>query len=466
MFGSEPAPVAGAAPTTGSRFSRALNRFVTRWPARAAVLVFVIAALVFAGLLSLPIATADGTPTAFHDALFTAVSAVTVTGLTTVNTAEHWSLFGEIVILFAVQTGGLGVVTLALLLARIVTRRLGVGGKVFAQEVIGASGLGDVWRLLRVVLLTTFTIEAALMVVLVPAFTATEGSFGLGLWHGLFYAVSAFGNAGFTLHAEGLATFDGNFAILIPIMVGVFVGSLGFPVFLNLIRARWVRKQWTLHTKLTLATTLILFALGAAGWCVAEWNNPATIGERSVPDSIFHGLFASVMMRSGGFSIVDPAMSSPTAWLFTDALMFVGGGSASTAGGIKVTTLAVLFLAIVAEARGTKHVNVAGRRIPVSTQRLAISVTFLGATLVLVSTSMIMLTNPVGLDRALFEVISAFATCGLSIGLSEELNPFGKYVLSVLMLMGRVGPIALATALAVRQRNVLFTLPEERPVIG
>lgn len=466
MFGSEPAPIAGVAPTTGSWFSRALNRFVTRWPARAAVLVFVIAALVFASLLSVPIAAADGTATAFHDALFTAVSAVTVTGLTTVNTAEHWSLFGEIVILFAVQTGGLGVVTLALLLARIVTRRLGVGGKVFAQEVIGASGLGDVWRLLRVVLLTTFTIEAALMVVLVPAFTATEGSFGLGLWHGLFYAVSAFGNAGFTLHAEGLATFDGNFAILIPIMVGVFVGSLGFPVFLNLIRARWVRKQWTLHTKLTLATTLILFALGAVGWCVAEWNNPATIGERSVPDSIFHGLFASVMMRSGGFSIVDPAMSSPTAWLFTDALMFVGGGSASTAGGIKVTTLAVLFLAIVAEARGTKHVNVAGRRIPVGTQRLAISVTFLGATLVLVSTSMIMLTNPVGLDRALFEVISAFATCGLSIGLSEELNPFGKYVLSVLMLMGRVGPIALATALAVRQRNVLYTLPEERPVIG
>ena len=209
-----------------------------------------------------------------------------------------------------------------------------------------------------------------------------------------------------------------------------------------------------------------LLALGAVGWCVAEWNNPATIGERSVPDSIFHGLFASVMMRSGGFSIVDPAMSSPTAWLFTDALMFVGGGSASTAGGIKVTTLAVLFLAIVAEARGTKHVNVAGRRIPVGTQRLAISVTFLGATLVLVSTSMIMLTNPVGLDRALFEVISAFATCGLSIGLSEELNPFGKYVLSMLMLMGRVGPIALATALAVRQRNVLYTLPEERPVIG
>ena len=466
MFGSEPAPIAGVAPTTGSWFSRALNRFVTRWPARAAVLVFVIAALVFASLLSLPIAAADGTATAFHDALFTAVSAVTVTGLTTVNTAEHWSLFGEIVILFAVQTGGLGVVTLALLLARIVTRRLGVGGKVFAQEVIGASGLGDVWRLLRVVLLTTFTIEAALMVVLVPAFTATEGSFGLGLWHGLFYAVSAFGNAGFTLHAEGLATFDGNFAILIPIMVGVFVGSLGFPVFLNLIRARWVRKQWTLHTKLTLATTLILLALGAVGWCVAEWNNPATIGERSVPDSIFHGLFASVMMCSGGFSIVDPAMSSPTAWLFTDALMFVGGGSASTAGGIKVTTLAVLFLAIVAEARGTKHVNVAGRRIPVGTQRLAISVTFLGATLVLVSTSMIMLTNPVGLDRALFEVISAFATCGLSIGLSEELNPFGKYVLSMLMLMDRVGPIALATALAVRQRNVLYTLPEERPVIG
>ncbi|MBK0420321.1 TrkH family potassium uptake protein [Leucobacter sp. CSA1] len=435
-------------------------------PARIAIMVFAVATLVFTGLLMLPAASADGTLTELPDALFTAVSAVTVTGLTTVDTGGHWSMFGQVVILAAIQTGALGVVTIALLLAMMVTRKLGVSGRVFAKESIGADGIGGVGRLLRVVVTTTFLIEAALALVLVPAFIAAGESFPLGLWHGIFYAISAFGNAGFTPHVGGLAAFAGNPFVLTPIAVGVFVGSFGFPVFLNLIRARWTRHKWTLHTKLTLITTTVLFGLGALAWAVFEWSNPDTVGGAPWWQKIGHALFASTMLRSGGFSLVDMESSTATTMLLSDALMFVGGGSASTAGGIKVTTLAVLFLAIVAEAKGTRHTNALGRRLPDGTLRLAISVVFLGATLVFVAAALLTIVSDAKLDRILFEVISAFATCGLSVGISSEVGAFGKFVLSALMLTGRVGPIVLASALAVRQRRELYTFPVERPIIG
>lgn len=435
-------------------------------PARIAIIIFGAATLVFTGLLMTPAAGARGQHTDLSDAFFTAVSAVTVTGLTSVDTATHWSIFGQVVILVAIQTGALGVVTIALLLALMVSRRLGVSSRVFAQEGIGSSGMGEVGHLLRVVVITTFTVEGVLAAALVPAFTVAEDSFGWGLWYGVFYAISAFGNAGFSPHAGGLAVFAENGFILAPIAVGVFVGSFGFPVFLNLIRAKWTKRKWTLHTKLTIITTVILLLAGAAGWALFEWNNPETVGGATWWGKIGNALFASTMMRSGGFAIVDMESSTATTMLMSDALMFVGGGSASTAGGIKVTTLAVLFLAIVAEARGTRSTKALGRRIPNGTLRLAISVVFLGATLVFVATGLLTIVSDAALDRILFEVISAFATCGLSVGISSELGPFGQYVLSALMLAGRVGPIVLASALAVRQRQEFVTYPEERPIIG
>jgi len=229
-------------------------------------------------------------------------------------------------------------------------------------------------------------------------------------------------------------------------------------------RGRW--RNWNLHTKLTLTTTSILLVVGALIWGALEWSNSATIGDLSIADRIFHALFASTMTRSGGFSITDPSASTSATLLASDALMFVGGGSASTAGGIKVTTIAILFLAIVAEAKGDKDIAVFGRTIPSTALRVAISVTFFGATLVLAATGLIMLLSDASLDRILFEVISAFATCGLSVGVSQELPPAGKYILAALMFAGRIGPIGLASALAVRRRNLLYRYPEEQPVIG
>jgi len=436
-------------------------------PARLAVTAFAVVVLAFTALLSLPVSSATGQVTPLHQALFTAVSAVCVTGLTVVSTAAHWSFFGQLVILVGIFVGGLGTLTLASLLALVVSKKLGVRGKLIAQEAMNNAGrLGEVGALLRIVIVTSVVIEAVLAAALVPRFLSLGESFGQSLWHGIFYSISAFNNAGFTPHSDGIVPYETDLWILVPLMVGVFLGSLGFPVVMVLQQNGLNWKKWNLHTKLTIQVSLILLAAGAVLWGLLEWNNVRTIGSMSVGDKITHSLFASVMTRSGGFNLVDQNHMDSATMLLSDALMFAGGGSASTAGGIKVTTIAVMFLAIVAEARGDADVKIYGRTIPEGTMRVAISVIVAGATLVAVSALLLLQISGATLDRVLFETISAFATVGLSTNLSAELPPAGVYVLTVLMFAGRVGTVTLAAGLALRQRSQLYHYPEERPIIG
>jgi trk system potassium uptake protein TrkH len=443
-----------------------IDRVANASPARLALIVFTAVILVFTALLMLPASSRTGEPTPLHDALFTAVSAVCVTGLTTVSTATHWSFFGQLVILVGIQVGGLGILTLASLLALAVTRRLGVRGKLIAQEGMNTGRLGEVGSLLRVVITTSLAIEAVLAAVLLPRFLTLGEEPPRALWHAVFYAISAFNNGGFTPHTDGLVPYGTDLWLLVPLMVGVFVGSFGFPVLMVLLRSRLHPRGWDLHTRLTLKVSVLLVVLGAAAWAALEWNNSRTIAGLSTGDKVIHSLFASVMTRSGGFNLVDMDEMGSASMLLTDMLMFAGGGSASTAGGIKVTTIAVIFLAIAAEARGDTDVRAARRTIAAGTLRVAISVVALGATLVATGTMALLAISGESLDRVLFEVLSAFGTCGLSVGLSAELPPDGKYVLSALMFAGRVGPITLAAAMALRQRSTLYHYPEERPIIG
>jgi Trk-type K+ transport system membrane component len=436
-------------------------------PARLALTAYGVAILLFTGLLSLPAASSDGVATPLHQALFTAVSSVCVTGLTVVSTATHWTFFGQLVILVGIFVGGLGALTLASLLTLMVSKRLGVRGKLIAQEAMNNAGrLGEVGTLLRIVISTSVTIEAVLAIAMIPRFLALGEDFWQSVWHGVFYSISSFNNAGFTPHSDGIVPYQTDLWILVPLMFGVFLGSLGFPVMLVLRRHGLNWKKWSLHTKLTIQVSLILLVAGAALWALMEWDNTRTIANMSVGDKITHSIFASVMTRSGGFNLVDQTHMGSTTRLLSDALMFAGGGSASTAGGIKVTTVAVMFLAIVAEARGDTDVKVYGRTIPEGTMRVAISVIAAGATLVCVAAFLLLSISGASLDRVLFETISAFATVGLSTNLSAELPPSGAYVLAALMLAGRIGTITLASALALRQRRQLFHYPEERPIIG
>jgi Trk-type K+ transport system membrane component len=348
-----------------------------------------------------------------------------------------------------------------------VSKRLGVRGKLIAQEAMNNAGrLGEVGTLLRIVIVTSVVIEGALALALIPRFIVLGEDFWQAVWHGVFYSISSFNNAGFTPHSDGIVPYETDLWILVPLMLGVFLGSLGFPVVMVLQQNGLNWKKWNLHTKLTIQVSFILLVAGTVLWAMMEWDNVRTIANMDLGDKITHSLFASVMTRSGGFNLVDQNHMESTTMLLTDALMFAGGGSASTAGGIKVTTIAVMFLAIMAEARGDADVKVYGRTIPQGTMRVAISVIVAGATLVSVAAFLLLSISGASLDRVLFESISAFATVGLSTNLSAELPPSGVYVLTALMFAGRVGTVTLAAGLALRQRSQLFHYPEERPIIG
>jgi Trk-type K+ transport system membrane component len=458
-------PAKGTARTRGTWLREKIDEAARRSPARMALSVFAAVIAVFVLLLWLPISTHSGDAPPFIVALFTGTSAVCVTGLVVVDTASYWSGFGHLVILAGIKIGGLGVLTLASLLGLATSRRLGLAQRIIAASETKAARLGEVGALLKAVIITSTAIEVVVAIVLFPRFLLREEGILVALWHSVFYAVSASNNAGFILHSS-LLPWVGDWWFCIPIAVGVFIGSLGFPVVLAL-STQWRRpSEWSLNTKLTLATTSTLFLLCMLMFAAFEWTNPSTLRPLDPDEKVLATIFAAVMPRSGGFNTLDVAQMNETTWLTFDVFMFIGGGSASTAGGIKVGTLAVLALAGLAEARGDPDIEAFSRRIPTDTVRLAITVLLAGITFVGVSTLALLAISDGQLDKILFEVTSAFATCGLSVNFAAELPPAGQYLLVGLMYAGRTGTMTLAAALALRDRQRVYRLPEDRPIVG
>jgi trk system potassium uptake protein len=448
-------------------------------PARLAILVFVVLILVFTGIFMLPISAADSRATGFGDSLFTASSVVCVTGLSTVDMATHWSLFGKVVVVVGTQIGAVGVLTLASILGLVVTRRLGLRAKLMAagdtNPMRGHQGavpegqavrLGEVGTLLLTVAISTLSIEVALGLLMLPSVLVAGIPFWAAVGDSFYYAAMAFTNTGFSPNPEGLTPFTHDYWFLSLLMIGVIAGSIGFPVIRTLTTQLRRPRRWPIHVKLTLATSAVLLVLGAIVYVVLEAANPATFGDLGAGDTAFQALFLSTMTRSGGFATIPIDQLHGSSLMVTDMLMFIGGGSASTAGGIKVTTIAVLFLAAVAEARGRRSMEAFGRRIPSDVLRLAVAVVLWGATVIAVASVVLLQLTHASLDRVLFEVISAFATSGLSTGLSGELADPGKFVLAATMILGRVGTVTIAAALAASQSRQLFTRPEERPIVG
>lgn len=442
-----------------------IDNLAKRSPARMAMLVFAFIILTITALLLVPIAKAGPGSASLIEALFTATSAVCVTGLVVVDTATYWTPFGQVAIALGIQIGGLGVMTLASILGLAVSRHLGLTQRILTATET-KSRLGDVGTLLRAVILTSIIAETILMIVFLPSFVPRTDSFLSALADSALMAVSTFNNAGFVFLESGLAPFVGNWAICVPIILGTIVGAIGFPVILNISQNWRQPRRWSLHTKLTVVTYLLILAASAVLIGGLEWSNPDTLGGLSNSERTLATLFHATTPRSSGLATVDVSAMNETTWFLTDVLMFIGGGSASTGGGIKVTTFAVLVLAIIAEARGDRDTEAFGKRIPADVIRLAISAAFLGAFLVGTATlALLQLTN-LPLSQVLFEVISAFATCGLSTGITAELPDSAKIVLIVLMYLGRVGTMTMAAALALRRRRRVIRLPEERPVIG
>jgi len=479
-----------AGQSVGARFWRRVGRaqrafwqelrdLTTASPSRFAVMVFSALILLFTALFSLPAAAADGQPTPLADALFTAVSTICVTGLSTVDMGTHWSPLGHVFVFIGVNVGALGVLTLASILGLVISKRLGLRAKLIAagdSNPLRAHGgpvnegqtvrLGEVGQLLSTVALSTLVIEAGLAVLLYPSLLVNGVDPLTALWEAPYYAAMSFTNTGFAPNAEGLAPFAQDYVMLTVLMAGVFLGSIGFPVIFTLWRHHWHVRRWSLHTKLTLITTVILFFAGAGVFLLLEYENPETFGSMDAWDTTFQAFFLSAMTRSGGFSIIDISELHGSSLVVGSMLMFVGGGSASTAGGIKVTTLAVLALAVWSEAKGRQSVEAFGRRIPSDVQRVALSVVAWGATIVAISTITIAQITKAPIEFVLFDVISGFATVGLSTGLTAELPDAGSYVLAATMFMGRVGTVTLAAAVAATSRSQHYSLPVERPIVG
>lgn len=448
-----------------TRFKQSIDHLARTSPARLVLMLFGAIILVMTLLLSLPIATTTGKPANLVDAVFTSTSAVCVTGLTVVNTASYWSLFGQIVIILGIHIGGLGVMTLASILALAVSRHIGLTQRMLAATEKTAS-LGKVGGLIRTVIVTSLTCEFILFIALLPRFLTLNESISSAIWHALFQSISIFNNAGFINLPEGMEAHLGDWWMVSPIILGTFLGALGFPVMLDLKENWRSPHRLTLHSKLTITTYMAVWVITAVVIAFSEWNNQGTFAAMSTGDSLQTSILFGVNSRSSGIGTIDVGQMTRGSWFLLDVLMFIGGGSASTAGGIKVSTLAVMILAIIAEARGDRDVEAFHRRIPPSVVRLSVAVTGLGAIIVVTAIFFLLSVTDYSMDVIGFEVISAFATVGLSTGITPDLPIIGKYSLVILMFAGRTGTMTVAAALALRERRRVIRMPEERPIIG
>jgi potassium uptake TrkH family protein len=415
----------------------------------------------------LPIAkNGDGGGT-FIESLFTAVSAVCVTGLTVVDTLTYWTPFGQVVILLLIQVGGLGIMVFASVIGLALARRLSLRSRMMAASEAKSVGTGDVKKLLLGIVKISATIEGTVALVLTLRFwLGYHEDFFYALWLGVFHAVSSFNNAGFALFSNNLEGFATDPFICLPIALAVILGGLGFPVLMQLRKEFTHPLHWSMNTKLVLWGTPILLILGTVYIAAIEWNNTATIGNMDVGGRILSSFFQSVQTRTAGFNSVPIGDLDPATLLGMDVLMFIGAGPASTAGGIKVTTFGVLFFIMYTELRGEGAVNIFGKRLSRAVHRQAITVVLLAVALVLGSTVVLMLMTDLPLDAVFFESISAFGTVGLSTGITAGLPDAGKLVLVALMFIGRLGPATLASAIALRERKILYEYPQERPGIG
>lgn len=445
-------------------------------PARLVPLAFLILIGAGTAALMLPAAKAGPGGAPFLVALFTATSAVSVTGLAVVDTAVYWTRFGQGVIFALFQLGGFGIMSAATLLVMLVSRRLSLSRQLVLQAETRGIALGDVLGVLRFTLALFAAVQTVLALAMTLRFMQGGMAPGEAAWQGLFHAGAAFTNSGFTILTGGLIAHQGDAPLLLLIVAGVLIGGIGLPVLYELRRGgRRLPGQkgesrgpraWSLHTRLTLLGSAALLPVSFALILIFEGGNPATLGPMDWPQKALNALFHAVNTRSGGLNSFDTGAIDEDTMLLSYALMMIGGGSAGTAGGIKVTTFLILGLAVWSEIRGHPDVTIFGRRISSTVQREALTIALLAIMVVAVSVMVMHWLSDLPLRRLVFEVISAFANVGLSMGITAELPPAGQLLLVLLMFIGRIGTITIATALALRSRNVAYRYPEERPIVG
>lgn len=436
----------------------------------AQVLVLGFATVIFVGglLLNLPISSVDGISVGFVNAIFTATSAVCVTGLAVVDTGTHWTLFGKIIIMLLIQIGGLGFMTMTTTIAFVMGRKISLKSRLVMQEAYNQSTVAGIVRLTQYVLFVTLAIEGIAALILMTRFIPIYG-WGNGIFYGIFHSVSAFCNAGFDLVGgfRSLMPFVSDPVINLTIMFLIISGGLGFAVITEIINIRKFSK-FSLHAKVVISMTILLILLGFATILMLEFNNPDTLGPLSWPQKVLAALFQSVTPRTAGFNTIDIAKYSISAQLMTIILMFIGGSPGSTAGGIKTTTFGVIISQVISVIVGKESPQVFKKRIPMDVINKALALFSVAMFLILLVTMLLSITETGhSFMELIFETTSAFATVGLTLGITTSLTVPGKIIIAFTMFAGRLGPLTLIMAIAARQgRRVKYKYPEGKILVG
>lgn len=436
-------------------------------PAQIVVGAFTLLILLGTALLRLPVAIDAGVEhPGTVDSLFWATSAVTVTGLGSTDVAV-FSLFGELVLLALVQLGGFGIMTIGSVLALVASRRIGLRQRMLAQAEIGAVDMGELRTLLIAIAKITVIVEATTALVLFVRMATRDDSQSVGrsAYSAVFHAVTSFNNAGISLYSNNLEGYVDDPFVALPVSLAIIIGGLGFPIVIEL-RRRLRPRQWSLHTKITLFATAVLLFFGPLVVLAFEWRNQGTLGQMSVVEKLHAAWFQGVTPRTAGFNTIPIGeLREPTLNIMS-GLMFIGAGPASTAGGIKVTTFAVLGFAMWSEVRGDQDVNMFGRRLPPHALRQALTIALLSVGVVFGTAIVLNSVSSFSFTQTLFEAASAFGTVGLSTGITAQLSSFEHLLLVLVMLAGRVGPVTFVAALTLRERSRAYRYAEERPIIG
>jgi len=435
-------------------------------PPRILTAGFAMIILIGTVLLSLPQATIDGRGLPLIDALFTATSAVCVTGLVVVNTGTHFTLFGQLVILTLIQIGGLGFMTFATLFAIILGRKISLKERLLLQEALNQVTLEGIVRLTKYVVQISLAIETAGALILTLCWSQEMG-WGKAAYFALFHAVSAFNNAGFDLfnNFSSLTGYTDNLLVNATMMLLIIAGGLGFAVLADLIFQKG--KKFTLHSRAVIITSLLLIAAGTVVIFVLEMNNPQTLAPYNLKTKILASLFQAVTPRTAGFSTLNIANLRDTTQLFLITLMFIGASPGSTGGGIKTTTFLSIILSVIATFKGGNNVSFRERTLPKDLIQKAVAITSLAALLVFLVTSLLTVSENMDFLEIFFESVSAFGTVGLSTGITPYLSALGKTAVIVTMYCGRLGPLTLAFALNKKAAAIShLKYPEERLIIG
>lgn len=431
---------------------------------------FILIILIGTLLLSMPQASAGGVRTPFLDALFTATSAACVTGLVVMDTGTHYSVFGQIVILALMQVGGLGFMTMATMFALVFRKRISLKDRLVLQESMNQQSLEGIVGLIRKVILYSLLIELT-GALLLAARWSFEMPFGQAAYFGIFHSISMFTNAGFDIMGSLYGPYSGmtehvhDPVINIVIMALIFLGGIGFVVLAEITEYK-KRKKLTLHSKVVLSTTLLLFAVGTIVIFIFEFTNAKTTGQLSISGRLFSSMFQSISPRSGGANTLDIGQMRQASQFFIILLMFIGASPGSSGGGIKVTTFAILVAAVITMMRGRQDVVLFRYRLANERVYKALTMTLAALFVIILFTMLLSVTENASLLAILFEVTSAFGTCGLSMGLTPLLSEPGKILIIIMMFIGRLGPLTLAYSLKSGKDKDLYKYPEGKITIG